>query len=90
MMTQEQMISTFKGYPKPLKSSVLRKLMKVFEEDLTDEMLDQADAENRELTVEEKMAIVESLAGSIKVDNPPMTKEEVREIYYERLGEKHK
>jgi len=90
MMTQEQMISTFKGYPKPLKSSVLRKLMKVFEDDLTDEMLDQADAENRELTVEEKMAVVESLAGSIKMDNPPMTKEEVREIYYEHLAEKHK
>jgi len=29
-MTHEQMISTFKEYPKPLKSNVLRKLMKVF------------------------------------------------------------
>ncbi len=90
MMTQEQIVNTFKGYPKPLKSSVLRKLMKVFEEDLTDEMLDRADAERRELTVEERLAVVESLAGSIKMENPPMTKDEEREFYYERLAEKHK
>lgn len=90
MMTQEQIIQTFKQYPKPLKSSVLRKLMKLFEDDLTDEMIVQADAENRDLTVDEKMAIVESLAGSIELDNPPMTKEEVREIYYQHLEEKYR
>lgn len=90
MMTQEQIIQTFKQYPKPLKSSVLRKLMKLFEDDLTDKMIEQADAENRDLTVDEKMAIVESLAGSIELDNPPMTKEEVREIYYQHLEEKYR
>jgi len=90
MMTQEQIIQTFKGYPKPLKSSVLRKLMKVFEDDLVDDALDQADSEARELTVEERLAVVESLAGSIKMENPPMTKEEVRELYYRHLAEKYK
>ncbi|HLA95362.1 MAG TPA: hypothetical protein VK612_06555 [Pyrinomonadaceae bacterium] len=53
-------------------------------------MLDQADAEDRKLTVEERLAIVESLAGSIKMNKPPMTKEEEREFYYERLAEKYK
>lgn len=90
MMTQEQIIHAFKGYPKPLKSSVLRKLMKLFEEDLVDEVLDKADSEAPELTIEERLAVVESLAGSIKMENPPMTKEEEREFYYGHLAEKYK
>lgn len=90
MMTQEQIIHTFKGYPKPLKSSVLRKLMRVFEDDLVDDVLDNADSEDRELTVEERLAVVESLAGSIKMDNPPKTKEDERELYYGHLAEKYK
>jgi hypothetical protein len=88
MTTQEQIINTFKGLPKSLRSSTLRKLMRVFEEDLTDEMLNEADG--RELTVEERLAIVESLAGSVKMESPPVTKEEEREIFYSHLAEKHK
>ncbi len=90
MMTQEQIVQTFKGYPKPLKSSVLRKLMRLFEEDLVDEVLNTADSGSRELTVEERLEVVESLAGSSKMDNPPMTKEEERELYYGHLEEKYK
>ncbi len=90
MMTQEQLIHTFKGYPKPLKSSVLRKLMRVFEEDLVGEVLDNADADKRDLSVEERLAVVESLSGSLKMDDPPMTKEEDREFYYGHLLEKYK
>jgi len=44
----------------------------------------------KELSISERMAIVKSLAGSLKMENPPMTKEETREIYYERLSEKYK
>ncbi|HMU33038.1 MAG: hypothetical protein JSS77_00735 [Acidobacteria bacterium] len=90
MMTQEEMIKTFKSFPKPLKSSVLRKLMKDFEDDLIDESIENADKAGRELTVEERLAIVENLAGSIKMDDPPMTKKEVRDAYYEHLAEKYK
>ena len=43
-----------------------------------------------ELSVEERLAIVKSLAGSLKMENPPMTKEEEREIIYEHLSEKYK
>jgi hypothetical protein len=89
-MTQEQVVETFQGFPKPVKSIVLRKLMKVFEEDLVEDTIDQAEAEGRELTVDERLAIVESLAGSIKMKNPPMTKEEEREMYYGYLAEKYK
>jgi hypothetical protein len=42
------------------------------------------------LSTEEKSAIVKSLAGSLKMKNPPMTKEEDREVIYEYLSEKYK
>ena len=89
-MTQDQIIQAFREYPKPIKSSVLRKLLKMFEDDLVDEAIDQADAAERELTIEERLAVVESLAGSVKMKNPPMTKEEEREFVYQRRSEKYK
>ena len=46
--------------------------------------------EDKELSIAERIAIVESLAGSLKMENPPMTKEETREMYYEHLAEKYK
>lgn len=42
-----------------------------------------------ELSVDEKMKIVKSLAGSLRMKNPPMTREEEREIIYEHLSEKY-
>ena len=89
-MTQDQIIQAFREYPKPIKSSVLRKLLKMFEDDLVDEAIDQADAAERELTIEERLAVVESLAGSVKMKNPPMTKEEEREFVNKRRSEKYK
>lgn len=47
-------------------------------------------AEEKELSIEEKMAIVERLAGSLKMENPPMTKEEVRDLITEAKAEKYK
>ncbi len=46
--------------------------------------------EDKELSIAEGIAIVESLAGSLKMENPPMTKEETREDYYNHLAEKYK
>ena len=91
MMTQDQIIQTFKNYPKPLKSSVLRKLMKMFEDDLVDETIDQADAVGPELTVKERLAIVESLAGIASAPGKtPPTDEEWREARTDYLLEKYK
>ena len=90
MMTQEEIIETFRAYPTALKSSLLRKLMRDFESDLVDQSIDEADKAKRELTVEERLAIVESLSGSLKMENPPMTKEEEREYIYQAKAEKHK
>jgi predicted transcriptional regulator len=42
------------------------------------------------LSIGDRLGLVKSLAGSLKMENPPMTKEEEREIIYERLSEKYK
>ncbi len=46
--------------------------------------------EEQETSAEGKKAAYMRLRGALKMKNPPMTKEEVREIYYEHLVEKHK
>ncbi len=43
-----------------------------------------------ELSVEKRLGLVKSLAGSLKIENPPMTKEKEREIIYEHLSKKYK
>lgn len=84
-MTQQQFVHEFKSYPKAKRSVVIRQLLRIFEDDLEDNTQNGG-----ELSIEERVAIVESLAGSLKMENPPMTKEETREMYYEHLSEKHK
>lgn len=85
-MTQQQIVQEFKSYPKAQKSVVIRQLLRIFEDDL-EETPQQND---NKLSIEERKAIVESLAGSLRMENPPMTKEETREMYYEHLSEKYK
>jgi len=89
-MTQQQLIQEFSRYPRSKKSVVLRMLLKAFEDDLKEESVDVLVDTERELTIEERRAIAKSLSGSIKMKNPPMTKEEVREEYYGYLAEKYK
>lgn len=84
-MTEQQLVQEFKSYPKAQKSVVIRQLLRIFEGELED-----SESNAKELSIEERQAIVESLAGSLKTENPPMTKEETREMYYEHLSEKYK
>jgi hypothetical protein len=46
-------------------------------------------ADKTELSVAEKLAMVESLGGALKMKNPPMSKTEERRIIDEYLLEKH-
>lgn len=89
-MTQQQILQEFGKLPRNIKSVVLRKLLKAFEDDLENETVDLLVEEKRELTKDERRRIAKSLGGSIKMENPPMTKEEVREQYYGHLAEKYK
>lgn len=84
-MTEQQLVQEFKTYPKAQKSVVIRQLLQIFEEDLAEEA-----KTGNQFSIAEREKIVESLAGSFKMENPPMTKEETREIYYEHLSEKYK
>ena len=54
------------------------------------EDLRESDTKEKELSIEERKAIVERLAGSLKMENPPMTKKEVRNLITEAKAEKYK
>lgn len=84
-MTQQQLVQEFKSYPKAKKSVVVSEPLRILADDL-----EETSRNDDELSIEERLAIVESLAGSLKMENPPMTKEETREAYYEHLLGKHK
>ena len=45
---------------------------------------------NEKPSLEERKAAIERLRGIAKTENPPVTKEEVREEYYNYLAEKYK
>lgn len=84
-MTTQQIVQEFKSYPKAKKSVVIRQLLQIFEQDLVES--NQKD----ELSVEERMAIVESLSGIAAVEGKtPPTDEEIKESYTNYLAEKYK
>ncbi len=85
-MTQQQLVQEFKSYPKAKKSVVIRQLLRIFE----DELEETSQLNGNELLIEERKAAVERLRGVAKMENPPMTKEETREDYYNYLAEKYK
>lgn len=85
-MTQQQFVQEFKTYPKAKKSIVIRQLLRIFEEDL------EENANNGgELSVAERLAIVESLSGIAAVEGKTSpTDEEIKEDYTNYLAEKYK
>ncbi len=85
-MTQQQLVQEFRSYPKAQKSVVIRQLLRIFE----DELEETSPLNGNELLIEERKAAVERLRGVAKMENPPMTKEETREDYYNYLAEKYK
>jgi len=85
-MTQQQFVQEFRSYPKAQKSIVISQLLRIFADDLED----TSQQNGSELSIEERKAAVERLRGVAKMENPPMTKDETREMYYEHLAEKYK
>lgn len=83
-MTQQQIIQEFKTYPKAVKAVVIRELLQVFEKDLEE-------IEQDELSIDERLAIVDKLRGIASVEGKvPPTDEETREDYQKYLMEKYK
>jgi hypothetical protein len=85
-MTQQQFVQEFKSYPKAQKSIIISQLLRI----LADDLEESPSQNGNELSIEERKAAVERLRGVAKMENPPMTKEEVREDYYGYLAEKYK
>jgi hypothetical protein len=84
-MTQQQIVQEFKSYPKAQKSVVVRQLLQIFEEDL------EESANGDKLSIEERIAIVESLSGIAAVEGKtPPSDDEVKEDYTNYLSEKYK
>lgn len=81
-MTHQQLIQEFKSYPKTVKAVVIRELLQVFEKDLEE-------FEQNELSAKQKLSLVESLSGSLKMQNMPMNKDDDRKLIADYLTEKY-
>ena len=84
-MTKQEFVQEFKSYPKAQKSIVISQLLRIFADDL-----EESPSHESELSIEIRKAAVERLCGVTRMENPPMTKDETREMYYEHLAEKYK
>ena len=78
-MTQQEIVKEFNGYSTAQQAALISKLSRVMQEKLENHRAGQA----------ERVAIIEQLAGALKMDNPPTTKAEVRDVITDYLMEKH-
>ena len=88
MMTQQQILNEAVALPFEEQTELIEKISRNLRKAITAN--NRSNGEKQSLSVEERMQLVESLAGSLKSDNAPISKEESREIYYEHLAEKYK
>lgn len=84
---QVELIEKIIHLPIAERVEIIERVSRSVREDLQENGKRQGDGE---LSVEERIAIVEDLAGCFKMENPPMTRQEEREMYYEHLAEKYK
>lgn len=80
---QAEIIEQIIHLPIPERIEIIEKISRSVREDLRESNTEQ------DISDERKAAYLR-LRGALKMENPPMTKEEVREIYYEHLSEKYK
>ena len=88
MMTQQEIFSQVVSLPFREQAELIEKISRNLKQGISEKGIQKT--EDKELTIAERMAIVERLAGCLKMENPPMTKTEEREVIYQYLSEKHK
>jgi hypothetical protein len=92
-MTPQEVIEQIKNFPVSDKIALINQISQSLLTDFIGEKNSQSEIaeRNRELSVEERIAIVESLYGSLRAEGQdvPMTREEEREIISEHLSEKY-
>ena len=92
MLTQKEILNEVFTLPIAEQSEIVVKIQNNINEKFQDKTNDCNEIEaNRELTVEERIAITKSLSGCLKPEGKyvPMTKEEDRELIEEYLLEKY-
>ncbi len=87
-MTQQEIYREVLELPLQERKELIKRLSQNLEFENTENGSNEST--EKEFSTKEKKAAYLRLRGALKMDNPPMTKEEVREIYYERLAEKYK
>ena len=80
---QTELIEQIIHLPIAERVEIIEKISRSVREDLRENNDEQSSLEKRK-------AAIERLRGVAKMENPPMTKEEVREDYYNYLAEKYK
>lgn len=85
MRTQQEIINEVMAFPIFQQFEIVEKIQHNIKRSIKPQVV-----ETQELSVEEKMAIVESLGGSLKMKNPPMTKNAERKVIEDYLEKKYK
>ncbi len=88
MMTQQEIFREVVSLPFREQAELIEKISRNLKQGIAEN--GNQKIEDKELSIAERIAIVESLAGSLKMENPPMTKEEDCEVIYQYLSEKYK
>lgn len=86
-MTQQEIISQIKSFPILKQFEIVEAIQNNIKENLN---LKSFESEKTEISVDEKLMLVERLGGALKMSNPPMNEEEERKAIEEYLAEKNK
>jgi hypothetical protein len=82
-MTPQEIVKEFRNYSTAQQAALISQLSRVMQEELESANGSQQSRQS------EKAAAVERLHGALKMDNPPLTKEEVRDVITDYLMEKY-
>lgn len=87
-MTQQEIVQEFSTYTAVEQAALLSRLAHVMQRNL-ERKNDNGHNEKNSVEDIERIAAINRLKGIAKTENPPITKEETREEYYNYLAEKY-
>lgn len=83
-MTHQEIIKQIIAFPVSEQFEIIEEIQRNIKENF------QLQSKKSNLSNEEKLAIVESLGGSLKMTNPPMDRDEEKSFVEDYLTEKHR
>lgn len=83
-MTHQEIIKQIIAFPVSEQFEIIEEVQRNIKENL------QRQNKKTNLSAKEKLAIVESLGGSLKMENPPMNRDEEKSFVEDYLIEKNK